>query len=115
MAAEAPDVIHERILARAPPRSLRKSCNGVLQSEISDVSARLREVAEAFRRMKEVEAAVTQLQQDKGDRRRSASLMALIADVGRVQSSLHKKLQLMNCAFPGALVESNAVSCVGDA
>lgn len=101
--------LYERVLARLPPPALSESCNGVLQSEISDVSARLKEVAEAFGRLKEVETAVAQLQQDKDDRRRSASLMALVADTERVQRRLSKQLKRGEGAFKAVAVKSDAV------
>jgi len=92
--------LYERILVRLPLTALRDSCNGVLRCEVDDVQARLKETVEAFGRLKEVEAAVTQLQQDKEDRRRSASLMALIADTESVQRRLIKKMKRMGQSLP---------------
>lgn len=91
--------LYERILARLPPPALRDSCNGVLQREVDDIGARLKEVAEAFRRLKEVETAVTQSQQDKGDRRRSTSLMALVSETEGVQRRLSKELKRVGRSF----------------
>lgn len=109
MVAEAPGLIHERILARAPPRSLHKSCNGVLQLEVSDIDGHLRGVVEVFRSLKEVEAAVTQLQHDKADRQRSVSLMALIADTERVQSSLLTQMDRLGCSEHDVATDPDAV------
>jgi len=110
MAKETSPDLYERILARLPPATLHDSCNSVLRREMDDVSARLKEVAEAFGRLTEVETAVTQLQQDKEDRWRSASLMALIADTERVQAILSEQLiRLGHSKCPG-IPNADAVS-----
>lgn len=98
----------ERILARLPPRALRDSCNGVLLSELDTVRSCLDNVSEAFKKLKEVGEAVTMLQLDKSDRRRSDRLMALVDSTEETQRDTMLALRRMRSVF----AESQAVGSV---
>lgn len=102
--------LNARIVARLPPAELRQSCCDVFQDEVTEVSDRLRGVMEAMARLKDVEAAVSQLQENKSGRRRSKRLMALVADTERVKSELQSKLRRMKLGLRAAAVDTDEMT-----
>jgi hypothetical protein len=96
---EVPDDLNASIVERLPPHKLRKSCNGIFQDEMRNISGRLRDATKAMERLMEVEAAVSRLQQGKSDRGRSKNLMALMMETESVTSALSKRLELMERAL----------------
>lgn len=85
--------VHERILSRVAPAALAKGCNKALVRDVKSIQRRLNEAKAAFAKLKEVEKAVSQLQEGKNDKSRSISLVKVMEETVSVENEFLEGLK----------------------